>query len=201
MSTERNGLKRKSAMAGLLAILLSSGLLLSSVWADDGFYQDGNIQRVYSSQGGAYPQYFPRIDPEAPSPYQAQYNYPPLKASTSASRQNKPLSSKIAGGVSDLWKSPSVKSGIAGAGIGLGTAALTKHVGLWHGTWLGAAYGVGFGMMDEMNFFKRHPLMRKTAKGAVVGLGAAAVSGAAALGPAAAVGAGVGAGIHLLNAH
>ena len=189
----------------MTSALILSLFSMSVGWADGGYYQgysqNDGFQNIYKSQGGAaYPQYFPRIEPE--TPYHVQYQYQPLKASTSASSPpHKALSTKIADGFTDLWKSPAVKSGIVGAGIGLGASALTKHMGLWHGTWVGAAYGAGFGLMDEINYFKHHPMVRKTAKGAVIGLGAAALTGAAALGPAAAVGAGIGAGVHLLKAH
>ena len=189
---------------------MASALLLSlfsvaTGWADGGYYQgysqNDGFQNIYKSQGGAaYPQYFPRIEPE--TPYRAQYQYQPLRASTSTySPPHKALSTKIADGLTDLWKSPIVKSGVIGTGIGVGAAALTKHMSILHGAWVGAAYGAGFGAMDETTYFKQHPLVRKTAKGAVIGLGAAALTGAAALGPATAVGAGIGAGVHYLKTH
>lgn len=195
------------------AFLLAGLCLPMAAWADGGSYQ-----RVYSDQyqtsSSSYPQYFPRIEPD--STYQAQpqpqysaprYSHygadptysPPLQASVAA-HPPKTISDKISDGFHDLWKSPSLKSGIAGAGIGLGAAAVTKEA-LWHGTWVGAAYGAGIGLMDESYFFKRHPFVRRSGKGALIGLGAATVTGAAALGPAAAVGAGIGAGIHYLKTH
>jgi hypothetical protein len=206
MKSDRSGMRLKVAVSALLLV----GLCGSAVWADGGYnYGPGGYQRVYSGQlrqNSAYPQYFPRIEPE--SSYQSQPAYQPQYAAprysseyaTPAARPQKALSTKIADGFNDLWKSPSVKSGIAGAGIGLGAAALTKHA-LWRGSLMGAGYGIGVGLMDESVFFKRHPFVRRTAKGAVIGLGAAAVTGAAALAPAAAVGAGVGAGIHYLKMH
>lgn len=210
MKIDRSGMKLKAVVSGLVL----AGLSVSAVWADGYNYGNDGFQRIYTSQGGAsYPQYYSRIDPEpaTSSPYYSQpyYSQPSYATSrpqytarvSTPAKPHKTLGAKISDGLSDLWKSPSVKSGIAGGGIGLGAAALTKHMGLWHGTWVGAAYGAGFGLMDESFFFKRHPLMRRTAKGAIVGLGAATVTGAAALGPAAAVGAGVGAGIHLLKVH
>lgn len=202
MRTDRNGMRRNVA----LSVLLLAGLCLPNVWADGFNYGDGGYQRVYSgqsSQGSNYPQYFPRIEPETsyysqPS-YQPQYHPTTISASAVA-KPPKTLSAKISDGFTDLWKSPSLKSGIAGAGIGLGAAALTERA-LVRGTLVGAGYGVGVGLMDESYFFKKHPLMRRTAKGAAIGLGAAVVTSAAALGPAAAVGAGVGAGIHYLKTH
>jgi len=197
MSITRSGLSWKSAVTAMLLL----GLGMQAGWAD-GFTNIDNTgyQQFYNSDVGAIPQRFPRIDPDT-QPYQVQIKPRPAQTLQGRATNPKPLSTKIADGFTDLWKSPGVRGGVAGAGIGLGTAALTKHMGLWHGTWVGAAYGAGFGLMDEISFFKKHPMVRRTAKGAVVGLGAAAVSGAAALGPAAAVGAGVGAGIHLLKLH
>jgi hypothetical protein len=198
----RVGMRWKIVVAACLLAVMGA----SSVWAD-GFYNidntgyNANYNRVYD-RGQVLPQYFPRIDPDTRPSQMRQFDDPPLRASTRTTQpQPKALSTKIADGFNDLWRSPTVRSGVVGGGIGLGASALTKHMGLWHGTWVGVAYGAGFGLIDEVNFFKKHPLMRRSAKGAVVGLGAAAVSGAAALGPAAAVGAGVGAGIHALKLH
>ena len=188
--------------AAILTLLLLSGLSQPSGWAD-GF---SGYQRVYTGQvnQNGYPQYFPRIEPDSsyqPTTYQPYNNQPYYnQPQQAASPQPKTLTAKISGGVRDFWKSPSVKSGVAGAGIGLGAAALVEK-NLWHGTWVGAAYGVGVGLMDESSYFKKHPMMRRTAKGAVIGLGAATVTGAAALAPAAAVGAGVGLGVHYLKTH
>ena len=197
-----------------LALMLATGFA-AGAWADGYTYYDSNgFQQVYNGSGTksrSYPQYFPRIDPDStyhsqstassyPSSYQPKPLTPSSPIAASASKSHKALSTKISDGFSDLWKSSGVKSGVAGAGIGLGAAALTEH-NLLRGSLIGGACGLGVGLMDESYFFKRHPLIRRTAKGAAIGMGAAAVTTAAALGPAAAVGAGVGAGIHFLKAH
>jgi hypothetical protein len=110
------------------------------------------------------------------------------------------LGSKIKTGVKSAWRDPMVKQGTIGAGIGLGAAALTEH-NLLKGGLVGAGVGAGMGAMDKSQYFREHPLVRRSGKGAMVGAGAAAVTGAAALLPAALVGAGVGAGVHYIKTH
>ncbi len=218
MKRDRNAMKFPvQALALSVAVMLVTGLA-ATARADGYTYYDSNgFRQVYNGSGatsGSYPQYFPRIDPE--STYQSQptrssgyragsdYTLKPLTPNrpiaASASKSHKALSTKISDGFSDLWKSSGIKSGVAGAGIGLGAAALTEH-NLLRGSLIGGAYGLGVGLMDESYFFKRHPLIRRTAKGAAIGMGAAAVTTAASLAPAAAVGAGVGVGIHYLKTH
>jgi hypothetical protein len=146
-------------------------------------YSARTQQYVYVPSGGYYePQ--PALRPAYPNPA------PPHKS----------LEAKIVDGFRDIWHSPSVRNGALGAGAGVGVAALTER-NLLRGGLIGAGVGLGVGAMDESYYFKRHPLVRRTSKGALVGLGAAAATSAAALFPAAAVGAGIGAGVHYLKTH
>jgi hypothetical protein len=209
-----NGLKlpQQRDIKAAVSVGLLVSLSGSAIWADGYNYGSSNYNRVYTSQlsrVNTYPQYYSRIEPDT-SFSRTQTNYSPqspdpypytVRASANArTPRHKSLSTKISDGFSDLFKNPTTRSGLTGAGIGLGAAALTER-NLWRGTWVGAAYGTGVGLMDESVYFKRHPLVRRSAKGALIGLGAATVTGAAALGSAAAVGAGIGAGVHYLRTH
>jgi hypothetical protein len=181
----------KKAMVGMILVSLFS---LPSLSQADGY------QRVYSARTQQYvyvptrQQYYsepePRLRPAYPAP--SSYSAP--------HKPHKTLETKIKEGFHDIWHAPSVRNGLLGAGAGVGVAALTER-NLLRGGLIGAGVGVGVGAMDESYYFKRHPLVRRTSKGALVGLGAAAATSAAALLPAAAVGAGIGAGVHYLKTH
>lgn len=185
----------------IVGIILASLLGLPCFAQADGY----GYQRVYSARTQQYvyvptrQQYYYDADPE-PTLRPAYPTPSSYTSHRSSSPPHKTLETKIKDGFHDIWHSPSVRSGVLGAGAGLGAAALTER-NLLRGGLIGAGVGLGVGAMDESYYFKRHPLVRRTSKGALVGLGAAAVTSAAALLPAAAVGAGIGAGVHYLKTH
>ena len=96
------------------------------------------------------------------------------------------------------WRNPMVKKGTIGAGIGLGTAAVTDG-SLGKGALVGAGAGVAVGAMDKSKFFGRHPLGRRAGKGAVIGAGAGSIVGGVGALPGAAIGAGAGSLIHYIK--
>jgi hypothetical protein len=176
---------RFGTSAGAMMLLVLLGM--PSLAAADGY------QRVYSARTQQYV-YVPndRYD------YESQPTLRPAYPNPAPPHKN--LEAKIKDGLRDIWHSPSVRGGALGAGAGVGVAALTER-NLLRGGLIGAGVGLGVGAMDESYYFKRHPLVRRTGKGALIGLGAAAATSAAALLPAAAVGAGIGAGVHYLKTH
>jgi len=98
----------------------------------------------------------------------------------------------------DVRRNPIVKQGAIGAVVGTAVGAISKESSIWKGLGIGALTGVGTGLLSESSTMQRHPLVRKTAKGAVIGTGGAAVLGSG-LGAGAAIGAGAGAGLHFLK--
>lgn len=98
----------------------------------------------------------------------------------------------------NAWRNPMVRKGTIGAGIGLGTAAVTD-AGLLKGGLIGAGVGVGFGAMDKSATMQRKPLLRHVSKGALAGAGVGAAAGGIGALPAAVVGAGAGALTHYIK--
>lgn len=99
---------------------------------------------------------------------------------------------------------PKVKGATVGAGVGAGAGAVTGLIsgkGTLRGAGIGAATGAGVGVVRTAKTMKRHPIVKDTATGALIGtgLGLAATRGhgkgkktAAAAGVGAALGLGVG---------
>jgi hypothetical protein len=99
---------------------------------------------------------------------------------------------------------PKIKAAAIGAGVGAGAGAVTGLIsgrGVLRGAAIGAGTGAGVGLVRSSRTMRRHPIMRDTATGALVGLGiggAASRSGRRAL-QGTAVGAAVGLGVGLLR--
>jgi hypothetical protein len=76
---------------------------------------------------------------------------------------------------STYWqRHPKVKSAARGAGIGTAAGAATgliTHKGVMRGAAIGAGTGAGVGLIHSSNTMKRHPLLKDTAEGSVVGTG------------------------------
>lgn len=98
----------------------------------------------------------------------------------------------------DAWGNPIVKQAAIGAGIGAATGVLTKESSVWKGAGVGALSGAGTGLVDSSKTLRDKPLVRSTAKGAIIGTGAATVTNKGKV-KGAAVGAGAGAGTHFLK--
>ncbi|MEB3288045.1 MAG: YMGG-like glycine zipper-containing protein [Vampirovibrionales bacterium] len=96
------------------------------------------------------------------------------------------------------WRNPIVKQAAIGAGVGAATGVLTRESSVWKGAGVGALAGAGTGAVDSSRTLRDKPLVRSTAKGAIIGTGAAAVTNRGKV-KGAAVGAGAGAGTHFLK--
>jgi hypothetical protein len=82
--------------------------------------------------------------------------------------------------------------------VGAGTGLLTDKTSVKKGALAGALTGAGTGAISQSQYFKDKPLLRNTAKGAVIGTGTSyAIGGSKVKG--AAVGAGAGAGYHYVR--
>lgn len=69
---------------------------------------------------------------------------------------------------------PKVKAATVGAGVGAGAGAVTGLVtrrGVVRGAAIGAGTGAGVGLVRSSKTMKRHPIVKNTATGALVGLG------------------------------
>lgn len=69
---------------------------------------------------------------------------------------------------------PKVKAATIGAGVGAGAGAVTGLVtrrGVVRGAAIGAGTGAGVGLVRSSHTMKRHPIVKNTATGALVGLG------------------------------
>jgi hypothetical protein len=69
---------------------------------------------------------------------------------------------------------PKVKAAAVGAGVGAGAGAVTGLVtnrGVVRGAAIGAGTGAGVGLVRSSKTMKRHPIVKNTATGALVGLG------------------------------
>lgn len=98
----------------------------------------------------------------------------------------------------DLWRYPIVKQGVVGAAAGGVVGGLSRESSMMRGVGIGALTGVGTGLIDHTGVLYDKPLLRSTAKGAIVGVGANRVLRNNGL-KGAVVGAGAGAGYHLLR--
>lgn len=75
---------------------------------------------------------------------------------------------------------PKVKAATIGAGVGAGAGAVTGLVtrrGVVRGAAIGAGTGAGVGLVRSSKTLKRHPIVKNTATGALVGLGLGAAGG------------------------
>jgi hypothetical protein len=112
--------------------------------------------------------------------------------------------SKAQGVKGYLNSHPKVKGATIGAGVGAGAGAITGLIsgkGTLRGAGIGAATGAGVGVVRTSKTMKKHPVLKDTATGALIGtgLGLAATRGrgkgkktATAAGVGAALGLGVG---------
>jgi hypothetical protein len=91
-----------------------------------------------------------------------------------------------------------VKQAAVGAGIGAATGYISKESSIGRGAGIGAITGAGTGLLDSSNTLRRRPLIKDTAKGAVIGTGTSAVLRNNKL-KGAAVGAGSGAAWHFVK--
>lgn len=98
----------------------------------------------------------------------------------------------------DLWRYPIVKQGAVGAAAGGVVGGLSRESSIMRGVGIGALTGVGTGLIDQTGVLYNKPLLRTTAKGAIVGVGASSVMRSSGV-KGAVVGAGAGAGYHLLR--
>ncbi|MGE0201815.1 MAG: hypothetical protein AB7P76_12730 [Candidatus Melainabacteria bacterium] len=91
-----------------------------------------------------------------------------------------------------------VRQAAIGAGIGALGGALTERTSIGRGLGVGALTGAGTGLIETSDSMQRHPLVKNTLQGAVIGTGTSvARRGDTARG--AVIGAGAGAGWHLLR--
>ena len=95
-------------------------------------------------------------------------------------------------------RNPIVKQAAVGAVAGTIGGALSGETSAVKGAGIGALTGAGTGLIDTSTTMKRKPMLKSTAKGAVIGTGVSAVAGRGKV-KGAVVGAGVGAGAHVLN--
>ncbi len=95
-------------------------------------------------------------------------------------------------------RNPIVKQAAIGAVAGTIGGALSGETSAVKGAGIGALTGAGTGLIDTSSTMNRKPLLKSTAKGAVIGTGVSAVAGRGKV-KGAVVGAGVGAGAHVLN--
>jgi hypothetical protein len=98
----------------------------------------------------------------------------------------------------DAFKNPIVKQSAVGAAVGLGAGMLSREGSPLKGAGIGALVGAGTGLMDTSTTLKNKPLLKSTAKGALIGTGAGAVMGTSKL-KGAALGAAAGAGAHFIK--
>jgi len=103
-----------------------------------------------------------------------------------------------------FWqKHPKVRAATIGGGVGAGVGAATGLIsgrGIVRGAAIGAGTGAGVGLVRASNTMKRHPIVRDTATGGLIGMG---IGGAASRNrgwlKGAAVGSAVGLGWGLLK--
>lgn len=99
---------------------------------------------------------------------------------------------------------PKVKSATIGAGVGTAAGAATGLIsgrGVGRGALIGAGAGAGVGLIRSSRTLQRHPIVKHTATGSVVGLGLGMAAGRGRRPglKGAAVGAGVGLGLGVLQ--
>lgn len=100
--------------------------------------------------------------------------------------------------VRDAWGNKIVKQSVIGAGVGAGVGAVSGESSILRGAGIGALTGAGTGLVDSSRTLHDKPLVRSTAKGAIIGTGASAVTRRSAA-KGAAVGAGAGVGAHFIR--
>jgi hypothetical protein len=98
----------------------------------------------------------------------------------------------------NLWSKPIVKQAAVGAAIGAGAGVLSDRTSIGKGALAGALTGAGTGAVSQSRYFKNRPLLRTTAKGAIIGTGASYALGSDRL-KGAVIGAGAGAGYHYIQ--
>jgi len=96
------------------------------------------------------------------------------------------------------WGNPILKQAVVGAAIGTATGAISREGTALKGAGVGALVGAGTGLMDTSSTLDRKPLVKTTAKGALIGVGASTITKRNKL-SGAAIGAGAGAGTHFLK--
>jgi hypothetical protein len=108
-------------------------------------------------------------------------------------------------GAPTYWqRHPMQKSAAIGAGVGAvggGAAGLISGRGIVRGAAIGAGTGAGVGVIRSSQIMRRHPIVKNTATGALVGLGVGWASSrrGSTIGKTAAVGAAAGLGWGLLK--
>jgi hypothetical protein len=73
-----------------------------------------------------------------------------------------------------FYRHPKVKAATVGAGLGTAAGAATGLIsgrGVMRGALIGAGAGTGVGLIRSSEIMRRHPLVKNTATGSVVGLG------------------------------
>jgi hypothetical protein len=98
----------------------------------------------------------------------------------------------------DLLSKPIVKQAAVGAAVGAGVGVLSDKTSVGKGAVAGALTGAGTGALSQSKYMQDKPLLRRTAKGAVIGTGASYALGSDKL-KGAVIGAGAGAGYHYLE--
>lgn len=79
-----------------------------------------------------------------------------------------------------MYRHPKVKAATVGAGVGTAAGAVAGLVsgrGIMRGALIGAGTGAGVGLIRSSETMWRHPFVKNTATGAVVGLGLGAAAG------------------------
>jgi hypothetical protein len=97
-----------------------------------------------------------------------------------------------------LMTKPIVKQAAVGAMIGAGAGVLSDRASVGKGAVAGALSGAGTGAVSQSRYFRDKPLLRNTAKGAIIGTGASYATGSDKL-KGAVLGAGAGAGYHYIR--
>jgi len=133
------------------------------------------------------------------------FGYAPIPAGVSTTRKRPVVRTVYVRDRRTYWqRHPKVRAVAIGAGVGAGAGAVTGLIsgrGVLRGAAWGAGSGAGVGLVRSSRTMRRHPIMRDTATGALVGLG---IGGAASrhgrrIGQVTAVGAAVGLGYGLLK--
>lgn len=109
-----------------------------------------------------------------------------------------PSGAEVRREVRDAWGNKIVKQSVIGAGVGAGVGAISGESSILRGAGIGALSGAGTGLVDSSRTLRDKPLVRSTAKGAIIGTGASAVTRRS-VAKGAAIGAGTGVGAHYLR--
>ena len=100
--------------------------------------------------------------------------------------------------VKQAMHNPVVKQAAIGGALGAAAGLFSRESSIWRGLGIGALTGAGTGLVSDSKTMNRHPLVKSTAQGAIVGTGTSAVFRRS-KGKGALVGAGAGAGWHFLK--